>query len=141
MTTLTFLAARARQSPEHDVLTFAATADQVLQFAEIDRVGRDQEGTLRGFQRPQIAGHIREIRDYLATGELPPRPSKEEVRDMMLRHTRMEIEYKGEYTGIREMRKHVAWYTKGMPGSAKLRDEINKVESYQELEQLLEEKY
>lgn len=59
----------------------------------------------------------------------------------MLRHARLQIEFKGEYLGIREMRKHVAWYTKGMPGSAKLRDEINKVESYQELEQLLEEKY
>jgi DGQHR domain-containing protein len=68
MTNLTFLAARARQSPEHDVLTFAATASQVLQFAQIDRVGRDEDGVLRGFQRPQIAGHIREIRDYLETG-------------------------------------------------------------------------
>ncbi|RYG88177.1 MAG: DGQHR domain-containing protein [Alphaproteobacteria bacterium] len=67
MTTLTFLAARARQSAEHDVLTFAATASEVLQFAEIDRVGRDEAGALSGFQRPQIAGHIREIRDYLET--------------------------------------------------------------------------
>lgn len=67
MTTLTFLAARARQSAEHDVLTVAATAGQVLQFAEIDRVGRDETGELSGFQRPQIAGHIREIRDYLET--------------------------------------------------------------------------
>jgi DGQHR domain-containing protein len=67
MTTLTFFAARARQSSEHDVLTFAATAGQILQFAEIDRVARDSAGTLTGFQRPQIAGHIREIRDYLET--------------------------------------------------------------------------
>lgn len=67
MTSLTFLAVRARQSPEHDVLTFAATASEVLKFAEIDRVGRDESGTLSGFQRPQIAGHIREIRDYLET--------------------------------------------------------------------------
>lgn len=65
--TLTFLAARARQSADHDVLTFAATAGQVQAFAEIDRVGRDAEGALSGFQRPQIAGHIREIRDYLET--------------------------------------------------------------------------
>jgi len=64
---LTFLAARARQSDQHDVLTFAATAEQVLSFSEIDRVGRDADGTLSGFQRPQIAGHIREIRDYLET--------------------------------------------------------------------------
>ena len=112
----------------------AGKAKQLLDETGCDgvMVGRGARGN------PWI---FREIRDYLATGELPPRPSKEEVRDMMLRHTRMEIEYKGEYTGIREMRKHVAWYTKGMPGSAKLRDEINKVESYQELEQLLEEKY
>lgn len=67
MTTLSFLAARAQQSAEHDVLTFAATAEQVLSFAEIDRVGRDEDGALSGFQRPQIAGHIREIRDYLET--------------------------------------------------------------------------
>lgn len=65
--TLTFLAARARQSADHDVLTFAATASQVQAFADIDRVGRDAEGALSGFQRPQIAGHIREIRDYLET--------------------------------------------------------------------------
>lgn len=65
MTTLTFLAARARQSGEHQVLTFAATADQVLSFAQIERVGRDDDGELSGFQRPQIASHIREIRDYI----------------------------------------------------------------------------
>ena len=59
---------------------------------------------------------------------------------MILRHAKMLIEAKGEYTGIREMRKHVAWYTKGMQGSAKLRDEINQVESYEELENLLMEK-
>lgn len=65
MSTLTYLAAQARQSPEHTVLTFAATAAQVLQFARIDRVGRDEQGSLFGFQRPQIASHIREIQDYL----------------------------------------------------------------------------
>ena len=67
MTILSFMAARAKQSAVHDVLTFAATAEQVLSFSEIDRVSRDGEGVLSGFQRPQIAGHIREIRDYLET--------------------------------------------------------------------------
>ena len=47
------------------------------------------------------------------------------------------IDYKGEYLGIRDMRRHGAWYTKGLKGSAKLREEINRVESYQELEELL----
>ena len=49
----------------------------------------------------------------------------------------MMLEFKGETAGMREMRKHVAWYTKGLPGSAKLREEINRVESYAELEDLL----
>ena len=84
---------------------------------------------------------FRELKTYQDTKEILPGPDKQEIRETMLRHARLQIEFKGEYLGIREMRKHVAWYTKGMPGSAKLRDEINKVESYQELEQLLEEKY
>ena len=75
---------------------------------------------------------------YEQTGQLPDRPVRREVREMMLRHARLQLQYKGEYLGIREMRKHVAWYTKGLQGSAKLREEINRVESYAELEELLE---
>ena len=78
-----------------------------------------------------------EIAEYLETGQKRKRPSKDEVREMMLRHARMQIEYKGEHTGIREMRKHISWYTAGYPGSARLRGEINSVNSYEELAQLL----
>ena len=81
-----------------------------------------------------------EILEYEKTGVLPKRPDISVIRETMLRHARLQIEYKGEYLGIREMRKHVAWYTKGLKGSAKLRDEINKVESYEELEELLNKK-
>ena len=81
-----------------------------------------------------------EMITYEETGVLPERPSLEEIRDMMLRHARLQLKYKGEFIGIREMRKHVSWYTSGLPNSAKLRDEINRVESYEELEQLLEER-
>lgn len=77
---------------------------------------------------------------YERTGSIPPRPDHAAIRNMMLRHARMQIEFKGDYLGIREMRKHVAWYTKGLKGSAKLRDDINKVESYEELEKLLYER-
>ena len=77
---------------------------------------------------------------YERTGSIPPRPDHAAIRNMMLRHARMQIEFKGGYLGIREMRKHVAWYTKGLKGSAKLRDDINKVESYEELEKLLYER-
>ncbi len=59
-------------------------------------------------------------------------------REMILRHTRMQIELKGEFTGIREMRKHIAWYTAGMKHSAGLRRDSNLVSSYEELEKLLD---
>ncbi len=81
-----------------------------------------------------------ELRAYEETGVIPKRPSMEELKQMMLRHARLQMEYKGEYLGIREMRKHVSWYTTGLANSAKLRGEINAVESYEELEMLLNEK-
>ena len=71
------------------------------------------------------------------TGELPPRPDKDEIREMMLKHARLQLKYKGEFCGIREMRKHVAWYTKGLKGVARLREKVNAVESLEELENLL----
>ena len=81
-----------------------------------------------------------DLLEYERTGKLRLRPGADEIREMMLRHARLQIRYKGEYLGIREMRKHVSWYTKGLPGSARLREAINQVESYEELEQLLSEK-
>ena len=78
-----------------------------------------------------------EMNAYMETGIVPPRPTPAEIRDMILRHARLVIEEKGEYTGIREMRKHVAWYTAGMRHSASLRREVNQISSYQELETLL----
>lgn len=78
-----------------------------------------------------------QIRTYLETGEEESRPSMEEMRDMMLRHARMQIDYKGDYTGIREMRKHISWYTAGCPHSARLRAQINSVESLEELKELI----
>ena len=81
-----------------------------------------------------------ELVEYEKTGVMPERPSNEELKDMMLRHARLQIQYKGEYLGIREMRKHVSWYTTGLKNSAKLRGKINAVESYEELSKLLDEK-
>ena len=65
------------------------------------------------------------------------KPTLEEVVAMILRHARMQIEFSGEYLGIRQMRKHVAWYTTGYPGSSKLRGMVNRVESMAALEELL----
>lgn len=78
-----------------------------------------------------------QIKAYLATGKKPEKPTVKEAVDMMLRHAKMSIEYKGEYTGIREMRKHVAWYTTGYPMAAKLRNHVNEISSYNSLEDLL----
>lgn len=78
-----------------------------------------------------------ELLAYEETGAFPPRPDIDEIRSTMLRHARLQIEYKGNYLGIREMRKHVAWYTKGLRGAARLREQINRVESYEELEKIL----
>lgn len=78
---------------------------------------------------------FREITQYLDTGVIPPRPSMEEVRDTILEHAGLQLKYKGEYIGIREMRKHVAWYTKGYPNSARLRDMVNEMETFEQLEE------
>jgi tRNA-dihydrouridine synthase B len=80
-----------------------------------------------------------QIKAYLEQGILLPKPEFAEVRTMILRHADMSAEYKGEFIGIREMRKHVAWYTTGFPGSAKLRSRVNEIETMDDLRRLLEE--
>lgn len=80
---------------------------------------------------------FREMNHYFETGELLEKPDPKEIREMILRHARWQIELKGEFTGIREMRKHVAWYTSGMRHSAGLRRESNTIENYESLERLL----
>ena len=111
-------------------VTGPESAKRMLEETGVDgiMIGRAARGN------PWIFGQIKE---YLETGTLPKKPELSEVREMMLRHAKMQQECKGEYTGIREMRKHVAWYTAGYPNSAKLRAKINEVETYQELEALL----
>lgn len=79
-----------------------------------------------------------EILHYMETGHLKERPSKVEVREMIRKHARLQLEIKGEYIGIREMRKHVAWYIAGFPGSARLRNEVCQVEHFDELEAIID---
>ncbi len=80
---------------------------------------------------------FREISHRIDIGEDLPRPTAEEVADTVLRHARLLIEVKGEYIGMREIRKHAAWYTAGYKNSSKLRGKINEVETYEDLENLL----
>lgn len=70
---------------------------------------------------------------YLETGEEKEGPKAEAVHEMILRHAKLLVACKGEYIGIREMRKHVAWYTAGYPNSAKIRCQINETESFEDL--------
>lgn len=81
---------------------------------------------------------FKRITEYLETGRIPPKPSREEVKAMMLRHGEMMVEFKGEAAAMREMRKHVAWYTAGWPHSAALRNDINAVETMEVLRELIE---
>ena len=80
-----------------------------------------------------------QIHHYLETGEKEEKPSHEEMVAMILRHAGMLIECKGELMAMREMRKHVAWYTAGYPGSASLRRRVNEIEKYEDLERLMKE--
>lgn len=80
---------------------------------------------------------FKQILHYEQTGELLEKPSPQEVTEMILRHAKMQMEFKGEYTGMHEIRKHAAWYTAGYKNSAKLRGKINETETYEELKELL----
>ncbi|MGO5338110.1 tRNA dihydrouridine synthase DusB [Bilifractor sp. LCP19S3_H10] len=82
---------------------------------------------------------FRQVIHYLETGEVIPKATPKEVYDMILRQMELMVQYKGEYTGIREMRKHISWYTAGFPNSASLRRRINEVDTSDEIRELLRE--
>ena len=111
-------------------ITGAESAEHLLKETGCDgiMVGRAAQGN------PWI---FREIATYLETGERLQRPTTEEVKAMIRKHAKLQLKCKGEYIGIREMRKHVAWYIAGYPGAARLRKEVCAVEHFDELEDLL----
>ncbi|MGN0602087.1 MAG: tRNA dihydrouridine synthase DusB [Oscillospiraceae bacterium] len=88
------------------------------------------------YGRPWI---FREVAHYLETGELLPEVSSEEKMNVMLKHGRMLCKYKGEKQGMKEMRKNVAWYVKGLPNSAKIRGNCGLLNEYADLERMAEE--
>ncbi len=111
------------------------TAEDVI--AMQSRTGCDGFMIARGAEgNPWI---FRQILHYFQTGERLKRPDFRQVTEMLLRHARMQMEFKGEYIGIREIRKHAAWYTAGYRNSSKLRGRINEVENYEQLETLFRE--
>lgn len=79
---------------------------------------------------------FRQIKTFLETGNVVSNPEIEEVVNMILRHGRMLLEFKGEVIAMREMRKHIAWYTAGYKNSASIRRMVNSIETYEQLEKL-----
>jgi len=82
---------------------------------------------------------FRQVTHYLSTGKLLPGPTMAERFEMTLRHLEMLVAYKGEHIGIREMRRHAAWYTKGLPHSAELRLRFNQAETREDFTAILNE--
>ena len=104
----------------------------------IDLTGCDGVMVARGAKgNPWVFGRINH---YLVTGILLPPPDREELKATIIRHGRLQTEFKGEHIAMREMRGHVAWYTAGYPNSSSLRNDINKVASMEELITLIEER-
>ncbi len=106
-------------------------AKKMLEYTGCDgiMVGRAARGNPWIFNR---------INHFLKTGEIKTPPTIEEVKKMIIRHVNLQVEYKGEFIGIREMRKHIAWYTAGYPHSANIRRKVNTVSSLKELVGILD---
>ena len=115
-------------------ITDGISAEQMLRQTGCDgvMVGRAARGN------PWI---FRQITAYLEDGTIIPKPDRAEMKETVLHHAQLQLKCKGEYTGIREMRKHVSWYTAGIPNSARLRQSVNMAESFEELERLVEEAF
>ncbi|MDY2588719.1 MAG: tRNA dihydrouridine synthase DusB, partial [Agathobacter sp.] len=110
------------------------SAEDVINMS--NQTGCDGFMIARGAQgNPWI---FRQILHYFETGEKLEKPTLDEVADMILRQAKMMLEFKGEYIGIREIRKHAAWYTSGYPNSSRLRESINGVETFDKLEELMD---
>ena len=110
----------------------AQTAEQMF-----DQTGCDGIMVARGARgNPWI---FRELAAWYRGEPIPAAPGMEEVRQMLLRQADLLVKYKGEYTAIREMRKHVAWYTAGFPHSSKLRARVNEINTMEDLVRLMGE--
>ena len=101
-------------------------AKKIKEYTDCDAImiGRGAQGNPWIFER---------VNHYLKTGEVLPEPTKEEKIDVAIRHMNLAVKEDGEFVAVREMRKHIGWYLKGMKHSARFRDEINRMESVQEV--------
>ena len=107
------------------------SAKHMLEFTGCDgiMIGRGAQGNPWIFER---------VVHYLETGEKLPLPTDEERADMMEKHLELLVEYKGDYRGIQEARKHMAWYIKGLRGGARLREKINKAMTKEDMLKIID---
>ena len=80
---------------------------------------------------------FRDMVEYEEKGSYQGRVSQQEIAGMILRHARLQIEYKGEKIAMREMRKHAGWYTAGCRNSSHFRGKLNQIEHYEQLKELI----
>ncbi len=125
--------AQVKQAVRIPVIGNGDVTDAISAKAMLDQTGCD--GIMIGRATRGNPWIFREIVSYLESGVIPKRPSMQEVKEVILRHAALQLQVKGEYIGIREMRKHLSWYTAGYPNSARLRAKINEMET---MEQLIE---
>ena len=78
-----------------------------------------------------------QLKAYFDQGVILPQPTFEEMTQMLLKHAKMQCDLKGEFAGMREMRKHIQWYTGGYPHSSKLRQVSAEVKTYADLQRLI----
>lgn len=107
-------------------------AKRMLEYTGCDgiMIGRGAQGNPWIFSR---------VIHYLNTGELLPEPTPQEKINKAIENVRLLVQYKGEYVGIREARKHVAWYIKGLRNAARVKEAVNRITTLSEMESLLRE--
>jgi tRNA-dihydrouridine synthase B len=107
-------------------------AKKMLEYTGCDgiMIGRGAQGNPWIFSR---------VIHYLNTGELLPEPTPQEKINKAIENVRLLVQYKGEYVGIREARKHVAWYIKGLRNAARVKEAVNRITTLSEMENLLRE--
>jgi tRNA-dihydrouridine synthase B len=107
-------------------------AKKMLEYTGCDgiMIGRGAQGNPWIFSR---------VIHYLNTGELLPEPTPQEKINKAIENVRLLVQYKGEYVGIREARKHVAWYIKGLRNAARVKEAVNRITTLSEMESLLRE--
>ena len=107
------------------------SAEKMLAYTGCDgiMIGRAAQGN------PFI---FKQLSHYLTTGEKCAKPTPQEIKDAIIKHATLSIQYKGEYTAIREMRKHISWYSAGYPNSCKLRAKMNEMETMEDILAIME---